>query len=163
MDTLVLNKNWQPDRVIGWKTAMTLIYSDRVEVIEYDQTLEVKSPSQTFRVPSVIRFKTGKTARFCAKLSRRMLFLRDQGQCQYCSKEMLINNFTVDHVVPRSKMGKTSWDNVVVSCNKCNSKKGDRTPEEAGLVLKRKPQRPMTRVDLIRQEIKQTNKWEKYV
>ena len=163
MDTLVLNKNWQPDRVISWKTAMTLICSHRVEVVEYHNSSVIRTPTTTFKVPSVIRYLTGKTAKFKIKLSRRMLYFRDQGKCQYCSKEVGINNFTVDHVLPRSKNGKTNWSNVVVSCGPCNISKRDRTPEEAGMRLLSEPRRPESKIELLRQEIKQINKWNNYV
>lgn len=163
MDTLVLNKNWQPDRVINWKTAMTLICSQRVEVVEYHNSSIIRTPTTTFKVPSVIRYLTGKAAKFNIKLSRRMLFYRDQGKCQYCSKEVSIHKFTVDHVLPKSKNGKTNWRNVVVSCNTCNSKKRDRTPEEAGMSLLKEPQRPESKLELLRQELKEINKWNNYV
>ena len=80
--------------------------------------------------------------RVVVRLTRRNLMLRDQHQCQYCGKRPGPRELNVDHVVPRSRGGRDSWENLVVSCRLCNLKKGRRTPSEAGMALLRAPQRP---------------------
>jgi 5-methylcytosine-specific restriction endonuclease McrA len=80
--------------------------------------------------------------RVAVRLTRRNLMLRDQHQCQYCSRRPSLRDLNVDHVVPRSRGGSDSWENLVVSCRACNLKKGRRTPDEAGMCLLRTPQKP---------------------
>ena len=74
--------------------------------------------------------------------SKRNIFIRDNFTCQYCGKELPIKELTVDHVIPRSKGGKDTWDIVVTSCKTCNNKKGDKTPKQAGLKIMKKPKVP---------------------
>ena len=73
-------------------------------------------------------------------LSRKNVLRRDSNQCQYCGK--IDSHLTIDHVIPKAKGGKDTWENLVSACNKCNNKKGDRTPHEAQMPLLRKPFRP---------------------
>jgi 5-methylcytosine-specific restriction endonuclease McrA len=76
------------------------------------------------------------------KFNRRNIFARDESRCQYCGKKFPMPELSLDHVIPRSRGGRTTWDNVVCSCTRCNARKGGRLPEEAGLRLTRKPVKP---------------------
>ena len=131
MDTLVLNADYRPLSflplsVISWQQAVKLQTLDRVDVIEEYDDWEVHSPSITMRVPAVIVtrefMKYKKTVRF----SRRGVYLRDLYTCQYCEDSFNDKDLTMDHVVPRSKGGKTNWENIVTACKPCNLRKGNK-------------------------------------
>ena len=95
------------------------------------------------RVPRVLHLQRyDRAPRVAVRLTRRNLMLRDQHQCQYCSRRPSLRDLNVDHVIPRSRGGSDSWENLVVSCRSCNLKKGRRTPDEAGMSLLRTPQKP---------------------
>ena len=122
---------------------MTLYFQEKIEVIkEYEDTW-IRSPRKKFKLPSVIRlidyiFRLP----WGIRLTRTNLYIRDKGQCQYCSKKLNKGRFTLDHVIPKSKGGKTDWNNLVVSCEKCNIKKGDQSLKDVGYSLNQKPCQP---------------------
>ena len=140
---LVLDSSYRPIKQISWKKAMTLYFQEKIEVIkEYEDTW-IRSPRKKFKLPSVIRlidyiFRLP----WGIRLTRTNLYIRDKGQCQYCSKKLNKGRFTLDHVIPKSKGGKTDWNNLVVSCEKCNIKKGDQSLKEVGYSLNQKPCQP---------------------
>lgn len=140
---LVLDASYRPIKQISWQKAMILFFQDKIEVIrEYDDTW-INSPSQKFKLPSVIRlinyiFKLP----WGIKLTRTNIFVRDRGQCQYCDKRLSKGRFTIDHVIPRSKGGKTVWENLVTSCARCNTRKGDSLLKDSDFILKNKPIQP---------------------
>lgn len=138
---LLLNASYEPLHVCSVKRAVSLIMHEVAERVE-DSDKVLRSPSQLFTVPSVIRLKkfVRRPHRHRVAFNRKNVFKRDDGMCQYCRYKG--NDLTLDHVVPRSRGGETSWENVVACCAKCNSKKRDRTPEEANMVLHRKPRAP---------------------
>jgi 5-methylcytosine-specific restriction endonuclease McrA len=140
---LVLNADYRPLSyyplsVWSWQDAIKAVYMERVEVIaQYDQA--VHSPSCEMRLPSVISLKEYVHQDRAPAFTRFNLFLRDGFTCAYCgSKEDL----TFDHVVPRSRGGKTTWENIVTACSPCNLKKGGRSLKEAHMNPKRMPRRP---------------------
>lgn len=95
------------------------------------------------RVPRVLHLvRYDRAPRIAVRLTRRNLMIRDQFQCQYCGRRPNQRDLNVDHIVPRSRGGLDSWDNLVVSCRSCNLKKGRRTPNEAGMSLLTVPARP---------------------
>lgn len=99
--------------------------------------------NKRIRVPRLIRLITfNKVPNTVVKFSRQNVMTRDSFTCCYCNKRKHISNLSLDHVQPKSKGGKTSWDNIVTACMQCNQVKGDRTPEQAGMELLRKPFRP---------------------
>jgi 5-methylcytosine-specific restriction endonuclease McrA len=105
---------------------------------------EVHSASHAHRVPSVIRLLAYRhIPQQSRALSRKNILLRDRNTCQFCGRVFSSSELTLDHVVPRSRGGRSSWENLVACCYHCNNSKGDRTPEEAGLKLARRP-RPFT-------------------
>lgn len=147
MDTLVLNASYQPVGRVSWQTAFRLIFSGRVEVVDTYTDRIVRSAREVFQVPSIVRFvKMVKKAfrRRGVSLNRKNIYLRDRGRCQFCGTSLPSSSFTLDHLLPRSQGGGTSWENVVVACIPCNQRKRNRTPEQAGMKLLGRPVRPKT-------------------
>lgn len=118
------------------------MFLEKVEVIrEYDR--EVKSVSRRVRLPAVIRLlRFVRNNHTSVKFSRKNVFLRDDYTCQYCGKRLEPKYLTCDHIIPRSRGGVTEWMNIVTSCIYCNLKKGDKLPEEGGMLPLKKPLRP---------------------
>ena len=130
--------------MVSWQQAFTLIYSKRVDVVEYYEGQIVRTPKSEFQVPSVIRYKSGGHKYYIrTRMSRGALLRRDNYRCAYCEKRLNYLTVTKDHVMPSSRGGKDIWENIVSCCFPCNNYKGDRTPEEAGLTLKRVPTKPL--------------------
>ncbi len=113
--------------------------TDKVHIIEYYQDYEISSGSgEKFQVPKVLVLKKYiKLPDRMYKPNRRNIFLRDNYSCAYCEKQLEQGELSVDHVLPKSRGGKETWENLVTSCKTCNCLKGDRTPEEAGMIIKR--------------------------
>lgn len=157
---LVLNQAYQPITVTTVKKAVTLTWCDKVEMVEVSEQV-LRSPNAEFPIPLVVRLKRG--VRYNpfrrVELNRKNLFKRDNNTCVYCgSKE----NLTIDHVVPRCRGGKTTWENVVTACHRCNNKKDNKTPEEVGLNLKQVPSQP-NHLIFLRKETKLHEKWKPYL
>ncbi|MEG3600226.1 MAG: HNH endonuclease, partial [Actinomycetota bacterium] len=133
-NVLVLNASFEPLSVVSARRATCLVLADKAEIIESGEEL-VRSPSFAMNVPLVVRLrymvKAPRQRR--AVLSRRAVFARDDYQCQYCGAHA----DSIDHILPRSRGGHHSWENLVAACKPCNLSKRDRTPEEAGMVLQR--------------------------
>lgn len=130
MDTLVLNADGNPlsllpISVIPWTTAIRLITLDKVSVLSNYDDWVVRSPSVTMKVPSVILTKDYVKWNRIVKYSRSNIYLRDNYTCQLCGIKPKVSELTLDHVVPRSHGGKTSWTNIVTCCKKCNEEKGN--------------------------------------
>ncbi|MEW5945034.1 MAG: HNH endonuclease [bacterium] len=139
---LVLNASYEVLSITRWQRALCMIFSGKAEVVEESECV-VRSPSVQVRVPSVIRIVYYiKMPRLNIPFSRTNVFLRDRYVCQYCGGQHPAASLTLDHVIPRSEGGITCWENVVTACRGCNVKKGDHTPEDAGMKLLRKPRAP---------------------
>jgi 5-methylcytosine-specific restriction endonuclease McrA len=140
---LVLNADYRPLSyyplsVWSWQDAVKAVYMDRVEVIaQYDHA--VHSPSMEMRLPSVISLKEYVHQDRAPAFTRFNLFLRDGFKCSYCNS---LEDLTFDHVVPRSRGGKTTWENIVTACSPCNLKKGGRSLKEAHMNPRRPARRP---------------------
>ncbi|HEY9039801.1 MAG TPA: HNH endonuclease [Roseovarius sp.] len=140
---LVLNADYRPLSYYplslwSWQDAIKAAWLDRVGIVaEYDHI--VHSPSMQIRVPSVIVLKDFIQPRKRVAFTRFNLFLRDEFRCQYCGAQ---GDLTFDHVVPRSCGGKTSWENVVAACGRCNLQKGARSLARSGFSLRRPPRAP---------------------
>ncbi|MEZ4870747.1 MAG: HNH endonuclease [Bdellovibrionales bacterium] len=123
---------------------MLLWLSEKVEVLEFHTALTVRSATQSFQLPAVIRLnryihkKYVNRVRFC----RENIYLRDKYNCQYCGEEFSYRSLTLDHVVPLSRGGHHNWENVVTACGPCNNKKADKTPKEARMPLRSRPKEP---------------------
>ena len=143
---LVLNADYQPLSYFplstwSWKNALKAVFLDRVNVVsEYNQV--VRSPSTSFKLPSVVSLKDYIPLPEKAAFTRFNVFLRDKFLCQYCSKSFKVEELTFDHVIPKSKGGKTTWDNVVTSCRFCNTMKGNKSLKKIGVKLKSNPHTP---------------------
>ncbi len=142
--TLLLDSGCRPLRTLSWQRALTLDLQDRVDVLEYYDEV-ARTTSTAFQLPAVIRLRQYlRFLRFRVAFSRRNVFLRDAYQCQYCTRHPAARNLTLDHVLPRSRGGRTSWSNIVTACGSCNRRKGSRTPREANMPLLRDPVQPRT-------------------
>jgi 5-methylcytosine-specific restriction endonuclease McrA len=144
--TLVVNADmqplsWAPLSVWSWQDALVAVVQERVIQVKAYEDVFVHSASQTFEVPAVVALKSYKKRRGAA-FTRYNLFLRDGFRCQYCGGRFSSKELTFDHVVPRSKGGRSEWSNIVASCAADNLRKSNKTPEEAGLKLIRKPFEP---------------------
>jgi 5-methylcytosine-specific restriction endonuclease McrA len=140
---VVFSKNYLPISRINIRRAICLLITGKAEPMDLVAgiTWEVRSPNLIMQVPTHIRLTIGNSERIwkVPPVNRREVLRRDKHQCQYCGNT---KQLTLDHVIPRSKGGKHLWDNVVIACEPCNSRKGDRTPKEAGMALKTMPKAP---------------------
>ena len=137
---LVLNQDYSPIAVCSGERAFLLMYLNKAELIASLPDRQIRSITLSFSFPTVIRLNNYKNIPFKkVMLTRRNIFKRDSHFCQYCGTD---KNLTLDHVIPRTKGGHSSWTNLVTACQRCNSIKGDQAPEKAGLTLKRVPFRP---------------------
>ena len=139
---LLLNISYEPIKVINWQKAITMLFLGKVEVIEeYGQ--DIHSVSFTIKLPSVVRLlKVVKRSKKPVKFSRQNIYARDRYKCQYCRVKFPPEDLTYDHVLPKSRGGKTEWTNIVTCCIDCNRKKGGKTPREASMKLMKKPVMP---------------------
>lgn len=158
--TLVLNRSWQPVNITPVHRSLAMVWSGTARIVDPDDFRLydwadwarlapregepfIRAVSFRLRVPEVIsltaydRFRTN-TVTF----NRRNLFKRDHLTCQYCGVRPGTEELTIDHVLPRSQGGMSTWDNCVLACVACNARKANRTPEQAGLTLRKKPVRP---------------------
>ena len=165
---LILNRFYMAIRVVNVRRAMTLLYRGCAEVISIDDdqysnygfeawcemsqlfALE-KQPGEDYlqavgfelQVPRIVRLtRYDKFPKLSVRFNRKNLFSRDDHRCQYCGQTRPASQLSLDHVIPRSLGGATTWENIVCSCLPCNSRKGGRTPVQAGMKLLSKPVRP---------------------
>ncbi len=140
---LVLNATYEPVNVTAVRRAIVLVLKG-VATTEEEDGAFVHSARVALRIPSVIRLTEFRHIPHQARtLSRKNILIRDRYTCQFCGRTLAASELTLDHVVPRSRGGRTDWDNLVACCHRCNNLKGDRLPEEAGIALRRQP-RPFT-------------------
>jgi 5-methylcytosine-specific restriction endonuclease McrA len=138
---LILNQNYEPMSVINVRKAIVLLYLGKAELIEANDSLRVHSVSMTMPFPSIVRLSVFVRVPYKKIiLSRKNILRRDAHRCQYCGRGDI--PLTVDHVTPVSRGGDETWENLVCACVQCNNRKGDRTPDEAAMPLKRRPIRP---------------------
>ena len=143
MDTsvLVLNQDYQPLSVCSVQRSVKLLFMDKAEMLHDYPDRKIRTVSDEYSYPSVIRLRRYINLPYTRiVLSRRNIMKRDGNKCQYCG---VGRNLTIDHVFPRSRGGRDSWENLVTACDDCNVRKGNRTPDEAGMSLKKKPFRPV--------------------
>ena len=162
---LVLNATFEPINITAVRRALVLLLKGVAQAEEMNHA-EVHSASNSVQVPSVIRLLAYRhIPQQSRALSRKNILLRDRNTCQFCGHLFPASELTLDHVLPRSRGGHSSWENLVACCYECNNRKGDRTPEEAGLRLVRRP-RPFTlhtSRQLMRLIGRQDAKWRKYL
>ncbi|MBF6613963.1 MAG: HNH endonuclease [Chloroflexi bacterium] len=141
---LVLNQNFEPLNVCNARRALVLVLCGKAEVLELNHQI-IHTPSLAIHCPSVIRLShLIRRPRPRARLSRREVFIRDGYTCQYCG--VRTRDLTLDHVIPRSKGGPHTWDNLVSACRNCNHRKGGKSVAEARMHLARLPREPRASV-----------------
>lgn len=139
-EVLVLNNDYEPLNVCNLRRAIGLVHLGKADVL-HSNGHEMHSVSGHFAAPSVVRLRHHVRRPVPElRLSRRSIFARDAYTCQYCG--LTGKDLTVDHVVPRHLGGPSTWDNLVCSCKRCNTKKGDKTLQQTAMVLKRPPRKP---------------------
>lgn len=140
-NVLVLNQDYQPLSVCSVQRSMKLIFLDKAELLHDDPNKKLRTTRTSFQFPSVIRLRNYIRVPYKKiVLSRRNVMRRDDYTCQYCGKK---SDLTIDHIVPKSRGGQDSWENLTTACDKCNVYKGNRTPKEANMPLRGKPYRPV--------------------
>ena len=145
---LVLSSGFEPLYKTNWKRALTAIVRGRAEVIETHETLWLGTINGKIKLPTKVRFLSGfaaaklRNVRHKQRPTKRSLWARDEGKCQYCEKHLSYNSSTIDHVRPKSRGGDHSWSNLVIACVRCNQKKGDSLPLECKMVPIKKPRSP---------------------
>ena len=178
---LVLNKVWMPIRVIPSIRAFKLLFAHKASAVntktyyayEWEEWLKqpilkdevvVHSVNYAIKIPEVIVLsKYDKVFRKNAKLTKRNIYIRDGYKCQYSGKKLKQADADIDHIIPKSQGGKNSWDNMVVCTREINRKKGNKTPEQAGLKLIKKPIKPDSNILLINPKIKIPLSWNKFI
>lgn len=158
---LVLNLDHYPIAVVTVQKAMVLLLMEKAQLLASYELLEIRTVSRSFAYPSVIRLAHYKHIPYKGVLlNRANLFRRDRGQCQYCGST---KQLTIDHVIPRSKGGKTIWTNLVTACNRCNVFKGDKTLEQVGMLLRTEPFVPSLSYFLASYAERQALEWLPYL
>jgi 5-methylcytosine-specific restriction endonuclease McrA len=137
---LVLNQNYEPLNVCNVRRALMLVFGEKAEILEVYRS-PVISPSREYTAPSVIRLiYLIRRPRPRVKLTRREVFIRDEHTCQYCG--VRTNDLTIDHIIPRSRGGQHTWENLVSACRSCNHRKGGKPLADSRMRLKREPFEP---------------------
>lgn len=177
---LVLNKNWFPVAVSSAADALTKMYQSKAfavdeetyAVMRFGEWVErgvqkgrlfVKTPSYPVQVPEIIVLSEyGEVPLRHMNYSKFSIFKRDKYTCQYCGSQPGRERVTIDHVVPKSRGGKTTWENCVTSCEPCNANKASATPDEVGMKLRSTPSRPEP-MKILRAKIGGRKVWRKFI
>jgi 5-methylcytosine-specific restriction endonuclease McrA len=158
---LVLNASFEPLNLTSWRRAVVLLLKGKAEQLEHNG----KYIYSNFPSPSVIRLRQYVRVPYKEiPLTRRNILERDRNTCQYCNHRG--DQLTLDHVIPRSRGGGDTWENLVAACVRCNVKKGNRTPKEASMILLTQPRRPHSSLhfEIIKYTQDERNQeWKKYV
>ncbi len=146
--TILLNADYSFLNTISWKNAVRLVVKGKAEVIKNVKDKVIRNYESTFSIflPAVIRLIKFVRLKFKKEvpITKGNIFTRDQYVCQYCGIKLNRNNATIDHIIPKSRGGDSTWENSVTACKKCNCKKGSRTPNEAKMYLKSRPYKKPT-------------------
>jgi len=144
----MLSFGFEPLYKTNWKRALSAITRGRAEIVETHETLWLRTACGKVKLPTKVRFLSSFVAaklrniRFKQRPSKRSLWLRDEGKCQYCEKSLGFNASTIDHIKPQSRGGDHSWSNLVIACVKCNQLKGNLLPLECKMTLIKRPTSP---------------------
>ena len=137
---LVLNLDYSPISICSVQRAFLLLYLEKAQMMNEVGDMFLHTVNKSFPLPAVIKLNRFVNIPYkSVELTRQNVFKRDGFECKYCGTD---NNLTLDHVIPRSKGGKSTWSNLITACKSCNAKKGDYTPHDAGLVLNSSPYKP---------------------
>lgn len=184
-NVLVLNKGWSAIGVVSLERAIVMLFSTckdgqpKAKIIDPTKDFQtftwedwsrlrpavdeavINGANYAFRIPEVIVLsKFDRLPQHKIHFSRRTIYKRDDNQCQYCGVMPGTKELTIDHIKPRSRGGKTTWENCALACVKCNSFKADRTPEECGMKLMKEPKKPV--ISLFKGEVK-VKSWETFL
>lgn len=178
--TLVLNRSWQPLGVNTVARALVKVWNDTARVVDptdyqlysWEDWSElradgaedvIRTANMTLRIPEVIVLtRYNRLPKRKVAFTRRNLFRRDNFTCQYCGNQQRGDQLTIDHVLPRSRGGQSTWSNCVLACSDCNSRKADRTPNEAGMPLLAEPVRPRWKPEYSAKDIR-VDSWSKFI
>jgi 5-methylcytosine-specific restriction endonuclease McrA len=178
--TLILNRNWQPVNVATVARALVLLWNEAARVVDPDDyrlytwadwsrlaprdgDAFIQAVRARLRVPEVVVLAAyDKLPSAAVSFSRRNVFKRDHWTCQYCGSQPGGEELTIDHVLPRSQGGTSTWENCVLACIDCNKHKADRTPHQAGMKLKKPPVRPTWKPLYARNHVR-IESWSKFV
>lgn len=162
---LVLNRSYEPLQVCDVRRAIVLLFTGRAERVEDTADL-IRSPSIAWVIPSVIRLQRyiRRPPTQTLSFNKKNILKRDGYTCLYCGRNGG-ERMTIDHVVPRYLGGKTIWENVVSACRSCNTRKGNRTPQQAGMLLPHRPSKPISALYLtiMVQSARHLHVWQKYL
>ncbi len=161
-NVLLLNQNYEPLTICSARRAIVLMFQGKAEMIETADGLKVHTISREYALPSVVRLWRYRRVPYKRiMLTRKNVITRDNHRCQYCGTSK--GPMTVDHVIPKRLKGADTWENMVCACVKCNNKKGDHTPEQAGMTLLRQPSRP-SHIAFIQRHIGESDqRWRQYL
>ncbi len=160
---LKLDSSFKPLEVISWREAFILTYVGKAWAVEYTEKW-VSSARERFKIPSIIvLYKFIDKKYFTLPCTRKNILVRDEGTCQYCDTKFGESELTIDHVIPRSKGGTTTWNNVVAACTSCNQRKSDHCLADSAFTLAKKPVKPTYRL-IIKNRFKNQNlSWIRYL
>jgi 5-methylcytosine-specific restriction endonuclease McrA len=178
--TLILNRNWQPVNVSTVARALVMLWNETVRVVDpadyqlytwsdwarlrpRDDEPFVQAVSFRLRVPEIVTLNEyDRLPAKAVSFSRRNVFKRDRFTCQYCGVQPGTGELTIDHVLPRSHGGESTWENCVLACLNCNKRKADRIPQQANMRLRNAPGRPRWKPLYAPQDIR-IESWAKFV
>jgi 5-methylcytosine-specific restriction endonuclease McrA len=161
---LVLNATFEPISVVSTRRAVILLLKEKAELVEAAEA-ELRAERFSIRMPLVIRLVYFVRIPYKVSLpvTRRTVLARDHYTCQYCGRQPARKDLTVDHIVPRSRGGRTTWENVVTACQRCNGHKGNRTPDEASMDVLSQPARPRYVALALIEGAEARHVWDKYL
>jgi len=139
--TLVLNASYQPIEKVCWHKGFVLIFKEKARAIEFYDEI-ARSPNEEFFIPAVIVLKRNIQPKRKTTYSKRLVLVRDKYICQYCNRHLTPSSATIDHVLPRARGGKSTFENTVASCEPCNRIKADKPLNQARMRLLRQPRKP---------------------
>jgi len=157
---IVLNSDYTFLNFIDYKKAFTLLAKEKIEVIKYSETI-IRSFKDSFKIPSVVRLINFVNILYRRKVSftKDNVYIRDNYTCGYCGQKLNKRTITLDHIIPKSKGGKDSWENCVSACKDCNERKGDKFLHDTDMQLHLKPRQPNL-LDFIIMRLKVNNQYE---
>lgn len=159
---LVLNASYEPLSICDAKNAVLLVFGGKAVTVASHPGLSISTVSETFPMPSIVRLTVFVHIRFrSVSLNRKNIFLRDGYRCQYCGRKE--SQLTIDHVIPKSRGGEESWNNLITACRSCNIRKGNRTPDEAGMPTLTRPGCPSHITFFRQQYVPLADAWKPYL
>lgn len=159
---LLLNQNYEPLTILKVRRAISLIYLGKVDLIEKEEERVLHSIQLAYPTPSIIRLRYYvHIKRKEIPLTKKNVIKRDNHQCQYCGRRT--GMLTTDHIMPKSRGGEETWENLVCACLECNNRKGSQTPQAAGMMLLRKPKKPNYFTFALREIGNPNEKWRPFL